>query len=460
MTRSLVFKLTLAFWLVSLIGVTLVALFAVRATNNEFSTLQNDRIRKSLVDQSASYYAATGSWEGAGVTLQRLVQDTNTPFAIVDPQRRVIIPGLGLSPNRRVPMHTFENGTPIEVDGETVGVLLVPLPGSGQPYERPGRGRFNPEAAFLDRINNAVVWAAGGATAVSLVIGFFLARTLTKPIKALTQATRAVAGGNLEQKVDILSNDELGELAASFNQMSSDLAQSRDQRRQMTADIAHDLRTPLSLILGHAEALSDGVLPATPEALHIIHDEAQRLNRLIEDLRTLSLAETGELRMMMRVVSPEALIDRTAVAYTPAAQQKQITVITDAQNVSEVIADPDRINQVLDNLMHNAIRHTPDGGQIELAAQTCAEGVQLSVKDSGPGIAAEDVPHIFSRFYRADKSRRRQEGGSGLGLAIAKSIVERHNGRIWAESVPGEGTTFHFTLPMAPPGNETYAAPL
>ncbi len=457
MTRSLAFKLTVSFWLVSIIGVTLVAVFAVLATNNEYDTLQDERLKGSVVDRLASYYAATGSWQGVDSTLARLQQDVELPFVLADVDQSVILPGLGFSSNRPLPGHLFDEGTPIEVDGEVVGVLI--FPGSPEFQKQPNPNRrfgaddrpniFNPEALFLQRINSAVLWAAAGATAVSLAIGFFLARTLTKPIHELKQATRAVAQGDLGQQVEIHSQDELGDLAVSFNQMSTDLLAAQNQRRQLTADIAHDLRTPLSLILGHSEALSEGVLPATPETLDIIHDEALRLNRLIEDLRTLSLAETGELRMMLRPIHTADLVERAAIAYVPASQEKQITVDKEVRTVPEVMADPDRISQVLDNLMDNAIRHTPNGGHISIRTKSCDEGVQLSVQDSGPGIAQEDLPHVFSRFYRADKSRHRHDGGSGLGLAIARSIVEQHNGRIWVESIPGQGTTFHFTLPQA-----------
>ncbi|KAA3656945.1 MAG: HAMP domain-containing protein [Chloroflexi bacterium] len=457
MTRSLAFKLTVSFWLVSIIGVTLVAIFAVLATNNEYVTLQDERLQKSVEDRLSSYYAATGSWQGVDDTLARLQQNVEMPFVLADVNRNVILPGMGFDTKRPLPGHMFDDGTPIEVDGEVVGKLIFPRSQEFQTQRDPnkrvgGNARpniFNPEVMFLQRINRAVLWAAGGATAVSLAIGFFLARTLTKPIHELKQATQAVAQGNLGQQVEIHSQDELGNLAESFNQMSTDLLTAQNQRRQLTADIAHDLRTPLSLILGHSEALSDGVLPATPETLDIIHDEAMRLNRLIDDLRTLSLAEAGKLRMMMRPIHSEELVERTAIAYLPAAQEKQIAVEKEIQAAPEVLADPDRISQVLDNLMDNAIRHTPQGGKISIRTQSNANDVQLSVQDSGVGIAAVDLPHVFSRFYRADKSRHRHDGGSGLGLAIARSIVEQHNGRIWVESILGQGTTFHFTLPQA-----------
>jgi signal transduction histidine kinase len=218
----------------------------------------------------------------------------------------------------------------------------------------------------------------------------------------------------------------------------------------MTADIAHDLRTPLSLILGHAEALSDGVLPPTPETLHVIYDEAQRLNRLIEDLRTLSLADTGELSINQRPYQPLAALQRTALVQAPLAQEKQIEMTVEAaESLPDVWADPDRLAQVLDNLVSNGLRYTPQNGRIHLSATLVGNEVQFAVQDSGPGILADDLSRVFHRFYRADKSRQRQEGGSGLGLAIARSIVEQHNGRIWVNSPPNSGATFVFTLPIA-----------
>src|SRR5690606_37734532 len=221
-------------------------------------------------------------------------------------------------------------------------------------------------------------------------------------------------------------------------------------RRQMTADIAHDLRTPLSLILGHAEALSDGVLPPTPETFDVIHDEARRLNRLVEDLRLLSLAEAGELTLAQRLVPPQSLLERAVVAHAPAAQQKRIALGFDApSNLPDVLVDPDRMAQVLDNLVGNALRYTPENGRIQLKARQVGTAVQLQVEDSGPGMDAAELAHVFDRFYRGDKSRQRHEGGSGLGLAIARSIVGGHNGRIWAESAPGQGATFIIELPLA-----------
>jgi signal transduction histidine kinase len=284
---------------------------------------------------------------------------------------------------------------------------------------------------------------------VSLLLGIFLARTLTRPIREITTATRAVAEGDLEHKVPVRSRDELGELATSFNLMSTKLAQSVNLRRQMTADIAHELRTPISVILGHTEAMHDGVLPPSEETYNIIRDEALRLERMVDDLRTLSRADAGELVFTYRPVSVQDLVDQAVKAYRPHASKKNINLHLETYpDIPEVNIDPDRMAQVLSNLLSNALRYTPQGGDITISARHTAGEVEIRVHDSGPGIESEELSNIFDRFYRADKSRQRESGGSGLGLAIAKSIVEGHGGRIWAESEQGEGTTIVIALPI------------
>jgi signal transduction histidine kinase len=266
-------------------------------------------------------------------------------------------------------------------------------------------------------------------------------------VRELTGATKRVAGGELGIQVPVRTGDELGELANSFNQMSADLAQSNQVRRQMTADVAHDLRTPLSVILGYTEALSDGKLQGTPQMYGVMHSEAQHLSHLIDDLRFLSLADAGELPLERRNVSPLDLLNRTAASNHAAAEQKQIDLqVQGAPDLPDLNVDPERMAQVLGNLTSNALRHTPAGGTIVLTARSEVEGVLLQVRDTGSGIAAADLPYIFHRFYRGDLSRQ-QTGESGLGLAIAKSIVEAHGGRITAESNLGAGTTITITLP-------------
>jgi two-component system sensor histidine kinase BaeS len=285
----------------------------------------------------------------------------------------------------------------------------------------------------------------------SLILGVVLARTLTRTLREITDASRAIAKGDLKQQVPIRSQDELGELATSFNQMSSDLAKSQDLRRQMTADIAHELRTPLTVVLGHSEALSEGQLPPDPETFDIIYDETKRLNRLVDDLRTLSLSDAGELHLNRSRISPQELLDRSAAARKSEANSKNISLgVETSPGLPEVNVDADRMTQVLVNLLDNALRYTPEGGRVTLTGTQIPDGVAITVKDNGPGIPEVDLPYVFDRFYRGDKSRQREEGGSGLGLAIARSLIESQGGRIRAESQVGEGASFIIELPRAP----------
>jgi len=293
-----------------------------------------------------------------------------------------------------------------------------------------------------------LIYSAGGASLVALLLGIFLSRTLPRPIRELTEATRSVAEGNLGQQVSVRSKDEMGKLATSFNRMSSDLARSTNARKQMTADIAHELRTPLSLILGHADAVHDGVLPPSRENFEIIREEAVRLEHLVDDLRILSLADAGELRIRLEEVSPKKLLQDVQGTYQHMANQKKVRIQLDLDSDLPMLEiDPVRMTQVLTNIFDNALRHTPEGGQIRLTARRVQDGVEISVQDSGPGIEGEDANRIFERFYRTDSARHRDGGGSGLGLAIAKSIAQAHNGQIWAESAPGQGLTVSIKLP-------------
>ncbi len=228
--------------------------------------------------------------------------------------------------------------------------------------------------------------------------------------------------------------------------MSLDLEQATSARRQMTADIAHDLRSPLSVISGYAEALSDGKLPGTPEIYHILHQETQHLSHLVEDLRTLSLADAGELTLNRQTIHPATILEREAARHAVTAEQRGLSLrMVVEQNLPSLNVDPERMAQVLDNLIMNAFRYTPHGGEVILAASASGKKVRLQVRDAGSGIAPEDLPHIFDRFYRGDKARL-QNGKSGLGLAIAKSIIEAHGGSIAVESSPGQGATFTISL--------------
>ena len=437
--RSITLKMVLAFLGIALISIVLIVVLARWNTGTEFSRFVVDRRGSDLVESLANYYQANGSWEAVG---NIIVMDNTPPrqengpplepfFTLVDHNGQVVFAGPGYHIGEQVLPRELERGLPIEVDGKTVGTLVM----GRLPLVRNPR-----EEEFLRRTNLMLVYIAVGASIVALLLGILLSRTLTRPIRELTEATHAVAGGNLGLKVSVRSNDELGELAASFNKMSTDLARSTDTRKQMTADIAHELRTPLSLILGHAEAVHDGVLPPNRENFEIIREEALRLEHLVDDLRILSLADAGELSINLQEVSPQKLLKDVEATYLHIARQKNVKIqLHVPSDIPMLYIDPGRITQVLTNILDNALHHTPEGGQINLSAQNVQDGVEISVQDSGPGIEGRDVNNIFERFYRTDSARHREEGGSGLGLAIAKSIVQAHNGQIWAESTPGQG---------------------
>ena len=298
--RSLTLKLTLAFLFVGLTGALLVAVFVGLRTQREFGQFVSDRYQQDLIVELTSYYTEHGSWEGINAIAFRLDSrrpDDNksfvpAPVALVDSNQVVIYGSQNHPVGQKVTRTQLRQSLPVEVDGKVVGSVLFDLPDQTDRRIDP-----SPEADFLRRVNLAILLSALGATAVALVLGVLLARAISRPVRELTEATQVVAQGDLGHQVPVRTQDELGELAKSFNQMSADLAQASQIRRQMTADIAHELRTPLSVILGYTEALSDGKLRGSPEMYQAMYGEAQLLSHLVDDLRTLSLADAGELTL-------------------------------------------------------------------------------------------------------------------------------------------------------------------
>ncbi len=443
--RSLTLKLSLAFWLVSIIGIVLIAVLAEQSVNVQAEQFESRQAQEFLLGRLQTFYEENNRWPRRGNSIPREIERNVNIDWIVYAARDNDIEFASRQNLPNPPRNLVEQATPIEVDGKVVGRLLML-------GDRDGRGTISREVTqarqdFIANVRRSLVWAALFVTAVALLIGIGFARSLVRPIQALTIASRNLAQGDLEQNVVVQSQDEIGELAVAFNQMSRDLATSQQLRQQMTADIAHDLRTPLSVIRGHAEALIDGILPPDQETFSIIHDEALRLNRLIEDLRTLSLADAGELPLQQRPTDPATLIERTLLAHSPLADDKGITLQSEVvSDLPSINVDADRIAQVLDNLVSNALRYTSAGGRILLKAQTVGDKLWMTVDDNGEGISADALPHIFERFYRADASRQRDGSGSGLGLAISRSIVRQHGGDITATS--DSGTQFTITLPI------------
>jgi signal transduction histidine kinase len=466
MPKSLSWKLTLSFILVAFVTAALVAVFIRITSADRLSQLIIDQQRSSLETSLADYYAANGSsWGSIAVDWAQFQTQTgltqNSPanghfspggrqsnghdprslFGLADQQGQVLV---SFDPHypagSQLPADVLNAGAPVTVDSKQVGTILTT-------NQAPG---FNPEEAlFLDRTNQALIFAILGAMVLALILGLLLARTLTLPLRALTQASQGIARGELEQQVKVTSKDEIGQLANAFNRMSLEVARVNMLRKQMTADIAHDLRTPLTVIAGYIESMRDGVLAPTSERLALIYAEIERLQTMVGDLRMLSQADAGELALNPQRVSPAALLERSAALFQHKAEQQGVILCVDVPTqVPEIQVDEARVLQVLDNLLSNALRFTPAGGEICLATRAEKDALILSVKDTGSGIAPEELPFIFDRFYRAEKSRHAEAGESGLGLAIVRALVEAHGGRVWAESPPGKGATIYLEFPI------------
>ncbi len=274
-------------------------------------------------------------------------------------------------------------------------------------------------------------------------------RGIATPLAEVMNAADAVAEGDFSTRVRELGPGEFGQLTRSFNRMAAELERAEQQRRNLTADVAHELRNPVHILQGNLEGILDGVYEPTPEQIEAMLDETHLLSRLIEDLRTLSLAEAGQLALHFEPVDVAELLEDVHTSFYGQAEAAglEMNVETPPRNL-DIQADANRLDQVLSNLVANAIRHTPPGGSVTLKASPIADGVQISVADTGSGIPAADLPFIFDRFWRGDRARERNTGtGSGLGLAIARQLVRAHNGTIAVESVEGDGTTFTIMLP-------------
>jgi len=453
-TRSLTFKWVATLLLTSLVGVVLVGMFAYRTTVAEFDRLRVEQAQAIFVDQVTSYYQTHHSWAGLESWLHDQqssaygygysYQPDSPPVqlcALVDANGVVVIDSGSYLVGENVSSQQRDTGIPILIDNQQVGTVLLAAPPPG-PDPR--------EQSYLDRTNQALLIGAVGAGAAALLIGLLLSRRFLRPLSELTAAIRAMRHGDLSQQVQVRTHDELGELAQTFNQMSAEIHRANQLRQQMTADIAHDLRTPLTVITGYLEGLRDGTLKPTPERFTVMHDETLLLKRLIDDLRTLSLADAGELKLMVQAVQPRDLLEQIRQSFEPLAQEQQVTLqVQPDENLPTLQIDRERMTQVLANLVSNALRYTPAGGVVTLLARQQGQSVQLVVSDTGSGIAEDQLSNIFERFYRTEESRSQSQGESGLGLAIAKSIVEVHHGTITAESRLGAGTSIIITLQSA-----------
>jgi signal transduction histidine kinase len=379
-------------------------------------------------EQITGYRRMMGQGMGWGVGNILLADEKDTVIAGTEPSY------LGQTAPNVSPQAAF----PLEVEGKKVGTLLSLNPLQGQW-----------EQDFLLSVTRAGIWAGFTASLLALLLGIIISRRLTGPLRSLSDAARRLSARDLSCRVPVLSRDEIGEVAHSFNQMAESLERNEKLRRNLTADTAHELRTPLAILRGNLESLQEGVVQPSPEIIMSLHDEVVRISRLVNDMQDLSLAEAGELHLNRHPLKVEDLVERVMIPFSGEAQNRGIHFSVNLpQNLPVLSVDADKIVQVLINLLGNALRYTPEGGGVELSVRDDGGMVTFFVRDTGPGIEPGELGNIFERFYRIDHSRSRSGGGAGLGLAIAKGLVEAHGGKIWAESNSGEGSRFAFTIPL------------
>jgi signal transduction histidine kinase len=444
MFHSLRFRVLMALILVIAVAVGVVALSASRATTGEFQRyverggmMRHQRFERFL----AGHYMRNRNWSGVQPLVEQMGQITGEQIVLADAGGQIVADSAEKLVGQTVARDWAEPVALIVDRGVPVGAVYTNPLG---PADDPQR------AAFLASVNRAVLLAAVVASLAAVLLTLGLSRRILGPIEALTTAARRMEKGDLSQRVEVPSRDEIGELARAFNAMADGLAHLEKLRHNMVTDVAHELRTPLSNIRGYLEALRDGVIEPNPEITDSLYEEAMLLNRLVDDLQELSLAEAGQLRLERRAVALVDVVHRALEAARPRAEAKGIALQVDLpEDLPFVDIDLQRVGQVLGNLLSNGLTYTPSGGEVVVGARAKESEVEISVRDTGAGIPAEDLSYVFERFYRADKSRSRATGGAGLGLAIARQLVEAHGGRIWVESTRGQGSTFTFTLPIS-----------
>ncbi len=444
-------KLLISFGIIILLTTGLGYFLINRAINQAFEDFAVRSVYRQVNEFSqvlADYYRRNGSWDG--LEFRRRAGPGRLPlsFILTDPDGKIILApheswvgqdvlALGIPPSE------LSLTAPIEVGGQPVGTLIA---------LHPLHARNPLEEEFIGSVRGAL-WLTGiAAGGLALLLAFFLLRQTTAPLRALEEAAQKIRQGDLSHRVTILSDDEFGHVARSFNEMASSLEKTEQVKRSLIADIAHELRTPISIVRAGLEGLMDGVLPPTGESFAGLHTKTLLISRLVDDLHQLALADAGQLSIQKTSCDLSKLLYHIETTIGAHLEDQKIHLSIElSPDLPAFPADVQRIEQVLLNLLSNAMRYTPSGGTMRVTASLSADRrhVQISVCDSGPGLSEEDLRHIFDRFYRADKSRARASGGSGLGLAIAKALVEAHGGSIWAENSPDGGACFHFTLPLS-----------
>jgi len=442
---SLRVRLFLTFLALVVVTLGAVAVFATHTTTSEFQryverggAARHGRFQSAL----AMYYREAGNWDGVQSLVEEMEQISGERVVLANNAGQVIADSGKKLVGQRVGGDWARPASLITDRGRPIGVLYINPLGSAESSAS--------AATFLGSVNRSLWLAVAAASVAAVLLTLFLSHRILVPVQALTAAARRMERGDLSQRVEVRSNDEIGQLAHAFNAMADSLDRLEQLRRHMISDVAHELRTPLANIRGYLEALRDRVVEPSPELVDSLYEEAMLLSRLVDDLQELALAEAGQLRLVRQPVDLAEVVQQAVHSFQPQADAKRLAIETELPpGLPPVYADRQRVGQVLRNLLRNAVAYTPAGGQITVSARQVGAELEVAVRDTGVGIAPEHLPYIFERFYRADRSRTRSTGGAGLGLTIVKQLVEAHGGCVRVESQVGAGSTFIFTLPVA-----------
>ena len=467
MTHNLNFRLLSAFTLVIILIFGSVFFFVYRTTRNEVSQY-DERVEDSqdarVQAQLYQYYGLTGSWEGVQPYIVQWGNLYGRRIILTDKNDKVVADSDAKLLGSDFSSSSVKNSTQ-EVDipdpGQPLGVSVAPgQPPTSMPIANaigylhtvhgglPGTSLTALQITY-QAIGRFFIRGSLIAIAIAIVLTFFLSRRILAPVKALTTAARQFGKGDFSRRVTYNGQGEIGELARSFNSMAENLEKNEQLRRNMVADVAHELRTPVTNLKGYLEAITDGVVTPDEATIRSLSEEASSLTHLVTDLQELSLADAGKLKITIQPEDISHIVRDVVTAMQPKASEKGLTISSGlSDNLPLVDIDAQRIRQVLNNLLNNAIAHTGKDGSISLTSRQQGDKLYINVTDTGEGIPPEDLPMIFERFYRVDKSRTRATGGSGLGLTIARRIVEAHGGTIEATSQIGKGSTFTFSIPI------------
>ena len=462
---SLQARLVIGFAIVLTLALAAVSAWSSFSAHREVTDLRvatNEALSARLHEALAAHYASKGGWTDVDGIAAQVSFVSGRDIVVVDRDGSVLA-----DPRKRGSVELAKAkrayiSSEVLVDGRQVGVVFI-----GPQGFRPGftlrKGPARPPvpeslwsirfqepslARFSDTINRSLLISGIGAGALGLVLVALMSRRALRSVRRLTAAAQSLGRGDLSQRVPVSGRDEIGELSRTFNVMAEGLQDAERQRRNMVADVAHELRNPLSNIRGYVEAVRDGVLEADEATIGSIHRQTMYLSKLVEDLRLLAETESADFSLDLEPGSMGEVVARSVEAHRPQAQAKGVSLSSSTQTaLQEVEMDRTRIEQVLGNLLQNAIRHTPSDGRVDVTVEASESAVKVTVADTGEGISPDDLPHVFDRLFRADPSRTRTTGGAGLGLTIARQLVEAHGGSIRAESTPSQGSRFIFEIP-------------